>query len=403
MVYIERSQHNFKLGVINLRKLGILCLVFLFLFPLIVKAEEKGNDPIPGAESGILIEATTGQILYEKESHEKKAMASLTKMVAQILILEQIESGKLKWTDEVTASANASGMGGSQIYLSTGEVMTVKDMMKGISMASANDATVAMAEHIAGTEANFVKMMNDKVKELGLKDTNFKNCTGLDEDGHYSTAYDLAMVAKELLTHQQIFDYSSVYEDYLRTDTPNKFWLVNTNKLVRFYDGADGLKTGHTDNAKYCIAATAKQNGMRLIAIVLGEEVSKVRNSETMALLDYGYNNYKVTPLKKQNESVGKIKFEKGTKDTVDVVPLVDAVRVSKKNEEEKRYTTNVKLNEIKLPVKTGDVVGKLEILDGRSVVGEVELTVKEPVEKSSFLELLYRTISDITGGHLSI
>ncbi len=386
-----------------MRKLGILCLVFLFLAPLVVKAEESENDPIPGAESGILIEATTGQILYEKESHEKKAVASLTKMVAQILILEQIESGKLKWTDEVRASANASGMGGSQIYLSTGEVMTVKDLMKGISMASANDATVAMAEHIAGTEANFVKMMNDKVKELGLKDTNFKNCTGLDEDDHYSTAYDLAMIAKELLTHQQIFDYSSVYEDYLRTDTPNKFWLVNTNKLVRFYDGADGLKTGHTDNAKYCIAATAKQNGMRLIAIVLGEEESKVRNSETMALLDYGYNNYKVTTLKKQNESVGKIKFEKGTKDTVDVVPLVDAVRLSKKNEEEKQYTTNVKLNEIKLPVKVGDVVGKLEILDGRNVVGEVALTVKEPVEKSSFLELFYRTISDITGGHLSL
>ncbi len=373
------------------------------MIPLSVRAEEQVVDPVPGARNAILIEATTGKILYEKGSQEKRAMASLTKMVAQILILEQIESGKLKWEDEVTASANASGMGGSQIYLSPGEVMTVKEMMKGISMASANDATVAMAEHIAGSEANFVNMMNDKVKSLGLKNTVFKNCTGLDEDGHYSTAYDLVKIAQELLKHQQIFDYSSVYEDYLRTNTPNKFWLVNTNKLVRFYDGADGLKTGHTDNAKYCIAATAKRNGMRLIAIVLGEEVSKVRNSETMELLDYGYNNYKVNTLKKQNEVVGRIKVEKGNKETVEVVPIMDALRVSKKNEEDKSYTTKIKMNEIALPVKQGDVVGKLQIYDGNQKVGEVDLTVKETVEKSNFLELFYRSLKDMTLGNITI
>lgn len=375
----------------------------MMMIPLTVKAEETIVDPVPGASNAILIEATTGKILYEKGSQEKRAMASLTKMVAQIIILEQIESGKLKWEDEVTASANAQGMGGSQIYLSTGEVMTVREMMKGISMASANDATVAMAEHIAGSEANFVKMMNDKVKSLGLKNTVFKNCTGLDEDGHYSTAYDLVKIAQELLKHQQIFDFSSVYEDYLRTNTPNKFWLVNTNRLVRFYEGADGLKTGHTDNAKYCIAATAKRNGMRLIAIVLGEEVSKVRNSETMELLDYGYNNYKVTTLKKQNEVVGRIKVEKGDKETIEVVPIMDALRVHKKNEEEKNYTTKLKINEITLPVKQGDVVGKLQIYDENQKVGEVDLTVKETVEKSNFLELFYRSLKDMTLGNITI
>lgn len=375
----------------------------MMMVPLTVKAEETIVDPVPGASNAILIEATTGKILYEKGSQEKRAMASLTKMVAQIIILEQIESGKLKWEDEVTASANAQGMGGSQIYLSTGEVMTVREMMKGISMASANDATVAMAEHIAGSEANFVKMMNDKVKSLGLKNTVFKNCTGLDEDGHYSTAYDLVKIAQELLKHQQIFDFSSVYEDYLRTNTPNKFWLVNTNRLVRFYEGADGLKTGHTDNAKYCIAATAKRNGMRLIAIVLGEEVSKIRNSETMELLDYGYNNYKVTTLKKQNEVVGRIKVEKGDKETIEVVPIMDALRVHKKNEEEKNYTTKLKINEITLPVKQGDVVGKLQIYDENQKVGEVDLTVKETVEKSNFLELFYRSLKDMTLGNITI
>lgn len=187
---------------------------------------------IPNAVSGILMDVTTGEIIFEKNKDEQVAVASMTKMVAQIIILENIEAGKIKWTDVVTASANASGMGGSQIYLTTGEEMTVEDMMKGISMASANDATVAMAEFIAGTEVEFVEMMNKKVKELGLKNTHFKNCTGLDEEGHYSSAYDMAIIARELLKHEKILEFSGVYEDYLREDTDNKFWLVNTNKVV---------------------------------------------------------------------------------------------------------------------------------------------------------------------------
>lgn len=211
-------------------------LVFLFIIGLIITpvyAEENNNDSsnlIPNATSGLLIEATTGEILYEKNKDEKVAVASMTKMVAQIIILEQIEAGKLSWDEKITISQNASGMGGSQIFLETGEVMTVRDLMKGITMASANDATVTMAERIGGTETNFVKMMNEKVKELGLKNTNFVNPTGLDEENHYSSAYDMAMIAKELLTHEEILEFSGVYEDYLRVDTPNKFWLVNTNK-----------------------------------------------------------------------------------------------------------------------------------------------------------------------------
>ena len=195
-------------------------------------SEEVATNLIAGAKSGILIEASTGKILFEKNKDEQLAVASMTKMVAQILILEAIESGKIKWTDKVKASSNASGMGGSHIYLSTGEELTVEEMMKGISMASANDATVAMAEHLSGTEIEFVKKMNEKVKSLGLKNTHFKNCTGLDEEGHYSSAYDMAVIAQELLKHEEILKFSSLYEDYLRTDTDNKFWLVNTNKVV---------------------------------------------------------------------------------------------------------------------------------------------------------------------------
>lgn len=215
-----------------MRKFIILLLcICTVMCPLGVLADD--NNVIPDAVSGILIEANSGRIIYEKEKDRQVAVASMTKMVAQIIILENIEAGKIKWDDVITVSKNAEEMGGSQIYLQQGEKMTVEDLMKGISMASGNDATVAMAEVISGTEERFVKLMNQKVKELGLKNTAFKNCTGLDEEGHYSSAYDMAMIARELVVnHPEILRFSSMYEDYLREDTPNKFWLVNTNKVV---------------------------------------------------------------------------------------------------------------------------------------------------------------------------
>lgn len=213
-----------------MKKLIVLFLCFSFCFlPISVSAEE---NLIPNAKSGLLLEISTGKILYEKNIHEKRAVASMTKMMSQLLILEQIESGSLTWDEKIQVSNNAASFGGSQIYLQPNEIMTVRDLMKGISMASANDATVALAERIGGSEEDFVKMMNQKVKSLGLKNTNFMNSTGLDQDNHYSSAYDMAMIARELLKHEQILEFSSVYEDYLRVDTPNKFWLVNTNKVV---------------------------------------------------------------------------------------------------------------------------------------------------------------------------
>ena len=208
----------------------IFLITISVIFPIKVIAIE--DNLLENAKSGILIEKETGEILYEKNKDEKLAIASLTKMTAQIIILENIETGNLKWDEIVTTSANAANMGGTQIWLSAGEKISVEDLFKGISMASANDATVALAERIAGTEKAFVEMMNNKVKELGLKNTVFKNCTGLDEDGHFSTAYDLAIIAKELLNHEEILRFSSVYEDYIREDTANKFWIVNTNKVV---------------------------------------------------------------------------------------------------------------------------------------------------------------------------
>lgn len=384
-----------------MKKLVVIFLVMLLLCPMVVKADD--NTLIPNAKSGVLMEESTGKIIFEKNKDEKVAVASMTKMVAQILILEAIEKGQIKWTDKVTASANASSMGGSQIYLSTGETLTVEEMMKGISMASANDATVAMAEFLKGTEIDFVKEMNKKVKELGLKNTQFKNCTGLDEEGHYSTAYDMAVIARELLKHEDILKFSSKYEDYLRVNTPNKFWLVNTNKLVRFYEGADGLKTGHTDAAKYCLAATAKKNDMRLIAIVLGEEVSKVRNSETMALLDYGFNTYGLQIVKKKNETVKTERVEKASTKKIEYTPIYDIGVLSKKSDTKKKYSYDIKITKHNLPLIKGEVVGKIKIKDGNNVVGEGDLTVKKSTKKLSYLILLRNTIYDIASGNSSV
>lgn len=379
-----------------MKKIIILLILCILIIPFSVYAED---DLIPNATSGVLMEEETGTIIFEKEKDKQVAVASMTKMVAQIIILESIESKKIKWDDVVTVSKNASDMGGSQIYLAANEKMTVRDLFKGISMASANDAVVAMAEYISGTEDKFVKKMNDKVKSLGLKNTVFKNSTGLDEEGHFSSAYDMAIIAKELLKHEEILKFSSVYEDYLRTDTPNKFWLVNTNKLIHSYPGSDGLKTGHTDNAKYCIAATAKRDGMRLIAIVLGEEDAKVRNEETSKLLDYGFNLKQVNIIKKKEKVVKKITLEKSNKKEIKIYPKNDVVVLKDKGIQNKKYVTKIKINKVNLPLKKNDKVGVIDVYENKKKIKSVDLIVKEKVEKETFINLLLNNLKNIPRG----
>jgi len=381
-----------------LKKLLVFILLMLLVFPINIYAEDEF---LKNAKSGMLIEASTGEVLYEKNKDDRVSVASMTKMVAQIIILENIEKGTLSWDEIIKVSKNAADMGGSQIWLQYGEEMSVRDLMKGISMASANDATVALAERIAGTEEAFVKQMNDKVKELGLKNTNFVNPTGLDEDNHYSSAYDMAIIAKELLRHEQILEFSSVYEDYIRVDTPNKFWVVNTNKLIRFYDGADGLKTGFTDDAGYCMAVTAKRDGMRLIAIVLGEDSGSVRNEETSELLDYGFNMYKVDIVKNKNDYITEINIENGTKDKINLVVEEDLVVLKKKSEISKQYDIETKLNEIKLPINKGDAVGKVLVKDGNKVIKESKLIASESVNKLGYFRTILETLEDILTGNM--
>ena len=384
--------------------LCFLCLFSMFLLP--VHAEEEGSvdtELIPGAVSGVLMEANSGEIVFSKEENKEVAVASMTKMVAQILILDAIREKKISWDDVVTVSQNAADMGGSQIYLSVGEKISVRDLFKGISMASANDATVQMAEVLAGSEEAFVKLMNQKVQDLGLNHTVFKNCTGLDEEGHYSSAYDMAMIARELvINYPEILEFSSVYEDYLREDTENKFWLVNTNKLVRFYEGADGLKTGHTDAAKYCLAATAKKNNLRFIAIVLGEEDSKVRNQEVMSLLDYGFNHYQMDLIKSKDQVLKTIPLDKATKSKVSLVPISDIGVLSSKSSKKKEYDYEIKVHDIPLPVKKGDVVGEVIVKEKNKKITTVPITVSESVSSLSFLQLLGRGIQDLASGNFS-
>lgn len=306
----------------------ILIILLAFIFIPNVNAEVKLAE---SAKSSILIEATTGEIIYESKKDEKFAPASMTKIMSLIIIMEEIEKGNLKWNEEITVSKNASSMGGSQIYLEEGEKMSVKDLVKGICMASANDAVVALAERISGSEEAFVFRMNENVKKLGLKNTNFKNATGLDVANHYSSAYDMSMMARELVKHKKILDFSGIYEDYLRQDTDKKFWLVNTNRLIKTYDGMDGLKTGYTKEAGYCLTATAKRGDMRLIGVVMGEETSSIRNEEMTKLLDYGFNLYNVSSLVTNKTKLGKYENSKMKLSNVNIVPSSSVNVLNKK------------------------------------------------------------------------
>ena len=358
------------------------------MLPFNVSALEFASN----AKSAILLEPTTGEIIFEKNVHDRYAPASMTKMMSMLLIIENIEKGAIKWDDIVTVSSNASGMGGSQILLETNEKMSVKDLFKGIGIASGNDAVVAMAEYIAGTEANFVTLMNEKAKELNLKNTNFKNSHGLDAANHYSSAYDMAMIAKELVKYDEVLEITKIYDTYLRENLSTKIWLVNTNKLVKFYDGVDGLKTGYTSSAGYCLTATAKKDDTRVIAVVMGEPDSKTRNKEVSEMFDYVFAQYKVDVILDENSVIETIELDRAKIEKVNIVPLTKVTRFRKKIDEIKESNYKLELDEFKLPIKKGDVVGRLIIDNNRTVL----VTVSEDIDKANIFELFMRYLNDV-------
>lgn len=372
-----------------------ICLfLILFLIPLIVKGEEI--NLAENAKSAILMEASTGEILYSKNATQKLAPASMTKIMSLIIIMENIENGNLKWNDVIVVSKNAASMGGSQIFLEPNEMMTVEDLIKGICIASGNDATVALAEKIAGTEKSFVKLMNDKAKVLGLKNTNFVNSTGLDAENHYSSANDMGVMARELVKHEKILQFSSIYEDYLRKNTKKSFWLVNTNKLVKFYSYIDGLKTGFTNQAGYCLTATGKKGNMRLISVVMGEETAEKRTKDTLAMLDYGFNIYNIDTIVSKDKSLGKVRVNLGAKEVVEIIAMddINILNNSQKNKRNINYELDVK--KITAPVKRGEVVGKIDVYeDGRYLLSK-NITVVDDIKKANILKIFIRNLRDI-------
>lgn len=379
-----------------MKKLLLCVLLIALSLPLIpVKAESL---LAPNASSVIVLEPTTGEIIYERNSHERRHPASMTKIMTMLLVMESIEKGVLNWNDMVTVSENASSMGGSQILLETGEVMSVEDMFKGLAVASGNDAAVALAEKIAGSEAMFVDMMNKRAGELGLQDTNFKNAHGLDDANHYSSAYDMAMMAKELEKHSKIFEFTSIYEDYLRKGTDRTFWLVNTNKLVRFYEGVDGLKTGYTKEAGFCMTATAKRGDMRIITVVMGEPDSKTRNSEVASIFDYVFAQYGLKKIVDTNTILKEVDVEKAKVDKIGIIAKEDVTDLFQKGQENSDLTYDITVNSLKAPISRGDVVGTLTLKENGNTIKTVDLTVQEDVKKANIFELYWRYLKEVLG-----
>ena len=361
-------------------------------------ASEVKVDLAENAKSAILIERDTGTVLFEKNSDERLSPASMTKIMTMLLIMEALEDGKIQWNEKVRTSEYAAAMGGSQVFLEEGEEMTVDELLRAISISSANDASVAMAERIAGSEKQFVKMMNQKAKELGLKDTKFQNATGLPAKNHYSSARDMAILAKELLKHEKITNYTSQYESYLREGTDKKFWLVNTNRLVKFYPGVDGLKTGFTKEAKYCLTATAKKGDMRVIAVVFGAPTSKERNKLITEMFDYAFSQYETKQFYAKGDELGKVTVEKGQQRNIKIAAGESISLLTKKGEKMDDVKTSLKLNKhIQAPIKKGDEIGKIVLIKNGKVLSENSAIAAENVKPASWWTLYKRSFSMFT------
>ncbi len=351
----------------------------------VVNADTANAQTLPvaiTAPSAILIELNSGEVLFEKNADEVMPPASVTKIMTLLLAIEAIEQGKLGLQDMVSTSENASKMGGKQIWLEVGEEMSVNDLLKATAISSANDAAVALGEAVAGSESTFVALMNGRAKELGMNNTEFLNASGLDAQGHVSTARDIAIMSKELLSHPVIKDYSTVWMDSLRD---GKTSLVNTNKLVRFYEGATGLKTGTTDSAGYCLSASAERNGLSLIAVVVGEKTSEERFASARTLLDYGFANWEVVTPKPLDAPIEPVKVIKGTSPTVEVESQTTKEVVIRKGEEESiEYKVEI-VNDVSAPVAAGQTLGRVVMFSGGKEIGSYPLTAANYVGRLTF------------------
>jgi len=387
-----------------MKNIRLKILLFIMIFALVwgsvgISASEMSTGVIDAdaaldlaCKSAILMEASTGKVLYEQNADEPLPPASVTKIMTLLIVMEAIDSGALKLDEQVSVSANAASMGGSQIFLEEGETMSVEDMLKSVIISSANDAAVALAEHVAGSEEAFVQKMNARAAELGMKNTWFENTNGLDDTvtKHLTSARDIALMSRELIKHKKILEYSAIWMDTIRN---GEFGLTNTNRLVRFYNGATGLKTGSTAKAKFCVSATAKRGNMHLICVIMGAETRDERNATAAKLLDYGFANYALYTA--EGKKLNELKVTGGVENSCGVsYPEFNAV-VNKG--EEGKITASLELvPSLKAPVKIGDVAGKVVYKKGENVVGEIEITATENINKIKFTDILTRFFAKI-------
>ena len=359
----------------------IYFLLVLLVCPFSVLALDLASN----AKSAIIMEPTTGKVIFEKNSNERLEPASMTKIMTLLLTFEAIDNGKISLDDMVTISKRAADMGGSQMFLEAGSNIRLEEIIKGVSIASANDGAIALAEYIGGSVENFVDMMNKKAEDLGLSNTHFINPHGLHADNHYSSAYDMAIMAANLINHEKILNYTSIYEDYFNKPDGSRTWLVNTNKLVRFFKGVDGLKTGYTKEAGYCLTATAKKNNVRYITVVMGEPSSDIRSSETTNMLNYAFNSFKLNTILDKNQELGNIYIDKSKQKTAKIVVKTPVTELISKEKDAPSYTYNLKVGKITAPIKAGTKVGTVEILDNEGlIVREEDVTISYDIEKSN-------------------
>ena len=383
-----------------------VCLIIIgFISYYIIENKNEGNEIVVNAEvdldlsaeSSFLMEYSTGKVLYKSNETKKMAPASMTKMMGLLLVCEALESKQINLEEIVCISSEAASMGGSQVFLEPLEQISVDELIKCVCIASANDAMYALSELIGSSNTNFINMMNNKVKELKLENTNFINVTGFDDENHYSCAKDMAIIAKELLKHEDIIlPYTSTYDAYIRENTDSPFWLVNTNKMVKFYQGMDGLKTGYTSKAGFCLTSTAKRNNVRLISVVMKSQSSEIRSADTRKLLDYGFSKVKLKKLYNKDSVITTIKVNKAKNDQIDLYTVDDVNLIYEGNLDESDIEKQIILNDNCIaPINKGSIVGYLLIkYDNQEY--KYPLIIKEDIESLSIKELIGKYILDI-------
>lgn len=388
---------------LNFRLMVVAALITVmatagFALPAAAQGQEKTPEINITAPSAVLMDAVSGQVLWEKNAHERRSPASITKVMTLLVAFEALEKGRVKLTDEVVTSEDAAKMTGSIVFLDVGERISFEELLMSVAVASGNDASVAVAEHVAGSEEQFVELMNKKAQELGLKNTQFKNSHGLDQEGHYTSAYDVAVMTKEAAKYTKLLEYASIWMRDLTVKRVKPFTLVNTNKLISWYDGADGLKTGHTDKAGFCVAATAKRGSTRMVAVIMGSESSDVRFREAAKLMNMGFANYTSIPVGEKGETVADARIYAGHKERIPVV-LADDFGVTVRRGEEQKLTREVNLQKnVVAPVNRGQKLGEIVVKRDGQVIGKVDLVSAAEVRRAGFFRLFWTVFKKLVG-----